>query len=995
MFGGISRLFSRLGAAALVLMFFVGVGVVFTATIPVTAYADTYEPPDSAWSATLVHLIGSALAQIIDFLGNAVGSLTLVIIEVIVVNVLNYNNFSNSNIVTLGWTITRDMVNMVAVIVLLVLAVKTIIGQTANAWMQHLPRFFLGIVAANFSRTLLGLAVDASQIVMMTFVNALMSIAAGNFAQLFVLPSATAYSAETFERAASTDTLLVTLATNIANAYVKLLVQVVVMVVMLLLAIAFIWRIVMLWIAFIMAPLAGFSWGSKEIVGFLGRIWQEWISATIPPLVLGPMLTFFLYIALAASSNGHLAQTEAFPEPERRTTYGQITLEIFESTNFTGLLIAIVFLIMGLQQSAKVAAKMGGLASMMFNQKTAGRVFRGAGYVTGKTVGAATKLTARGVLKAGGLAGSGIQTITGGLTEGKTGALSTLVRGAGGIAGAAGSALGAVDKQVALIPTNVMDMPGYAKNRAAAAAKTGSKLATGAGGALADITNAVSGGLGSQGEKLAKRLASDENSKKFGNMVRKASAAGMLALGPNALLAAGSALSAQEHHVSEAEAKAAKERVSHMTTEEKAARLQQFLEETGEKSPEAFADAKHLQGLLLTDKNFENSFKENTGDEFDGYVSKIIHDLQHEDDAGHLSVDKAVWDKARNKYLDLYTHAASGENVQKFLKSEDFKSSSIRKEAVIKPEVIFALASSVTSDKKDGKFITRLDQLNDRQKDQVQAASNTVISSFKADMFTQSTAAGAARGVSVSGGNVDDYIRAFSRLEGDGTTLDAATADALEDQLLDIESNANRAKNFHADELAAIRKNLVQAAAAIGGPVAGKSRLNASFSTGDTYDAAYKLADPKKFKSFMREDPSAIRHIPDIAFSDVDNEVSKTTFDAMSKESFEKMKSMVDAGARSVKETEDALKKMRIVLNAKEERARNGVSEADVKALLKDIKDAATALKTASVTDRAEREADLQAAKANHDATVAGMDKDTMDKIKTLRNSLEATERYL
>lgn len=976
MFGGITRLLVRFGKAALVLSVCIACAAPAFVPSPAFAIGDSatiaqsgYVPPDEAYSSGVVNFIGNIIAQFIDALGNMLGSITLIIIEAIVINVLNYNTFSSSNIVTLGWTLTRDMVNMFAVIVLLILAVKTIIGQSASAWQQHLPRFFLGIVFANFSRTLCGLAVDASQIVMMTFVNALMSIASGNFAQLLVMPQATKYSASTLETATNEGISLITLGANIANAYAKLLVQMVVMAVVLLLAIAFIWRIIMLWIAFIMAPIAAFSWGSKEIVGFLGRIWQEWVGAFVAPLVLGPMLAFFLYLALAASSNGNLAKTEAFPEPETTTTYGQVTLEVFESTNFTGLLLAVVFLLMGLRESAKTASKMGGLASMVFNDKTAGRVFRAGSYVTGATVGNVAKLSTRAALKTGSLAGLGLETTGRRLQNVTGGVLGNGMRGAGIVAGGTARAL---DKQVRLIPTDASKLPDYAKNRGAAMAKS-----------ISDSTSKF-------GTDLTKSIAKN---------VKNPSLATALNVIPNKFIAAGSILSAQEHHVSEAEAKAAKERVSHMTKDEKVARLQQSLTDSGEKSLEAIADAQHLKGMLLNDKAFADAFKETSENiepkSFDKYVGKVLDDLEHEDEAGHLSVDKATWDKARNKYLDLYTQTASGEKVQTFLKSDDFKSSSIRKEAVTNPNVIFALASSVTPDKKDGKFVTRLDQLNDKQKDQVQAASNTVMSSFDANMFTQSTAPGAVRGVSVSGGNLDDYVRTLSRLEGDGTTLNAATAAALAVQLTDIESS-DRVNNFHEDELAAIRKNLVQAAAATGKPDAGKSQLDASFDTGDTYDTAYNLTtNRKKFKSFVREDPTAIRHIPDAALANADYDVLKATFDAMSKESFDKIKGMLDAGVRSEQETKDALQKMKRVLDVKEAKARNGVSEADVKALLKDIKDAATALKTASVADRAEREADLQAAKASHDATVAGMDKDAMDKIKTLRNSLEATQRYI
>ncbi|MEK9156984.1 MAG: hypothetical protein AAB448_02530, partial [Patescibacteria group bacterium] len=563
------------------------------------------------------------------------------------------------------------------------------------------------------------------------------------------------------------------------------------------------------------------------------------------------------------------------------------------------------------------------------------------------------------------------------------------------------SASSALDKQVALIPTNVMDMKGYAKNRGAAMAKAGSKLATGVGNVQAGVADDLSGIVGKLGGGAAGLVgASADSQKKFGNMLKRASEAGMLSLplGANAMLGAGSYLNTQEHQVSEAEAKAAKERVSHMTKEEKAARLRQFIQGTGEKSIEATADAGQLKGLLFSDKAFAESFKKTSekveAGSFDKHVAKVLQDLQHEDEAGHLSVDKETWDKARTKYLDLYTHAAPREKVQEFIKSDDFKSNMIRNEAVTNPDVIFALASSVTSEKKDGKFVTRLDQLNDRQKDQVQGASNEVMKSFSPAMFTEDPAAPGS-GLNASGAKIDDHARAFSRLGGDGATLGAAMVTTLTAQLKAIEADPNRAKNFHEDELAAIRKNLIQATAKTFGTAAASARLGTSFAAGTTYDASYNLSDRKKFKSFVTEDPSAIRHVEDAALNNADYDVSKATFDAMSKESFEKMKNMVSAGARSSTEVKDALKKMKIVLDAKEIKARNGVTEAQVKALLKDITDAATALKAASILDREAREADLQAAKANHDATIAGMDKGAMDKIKELRSSLDATQRYI
>ncbi len=364
--------------------------------------------------------IGGYIAQVMNWVANGLGSITITLLEVVVIQVLNYNNFANSNIVTLGWTLTRDVVNMGVVIVLLVIAVKTMVGfKTGSGWDQQLPRLFGAVVLVNFSRTVCGLAIDASQIVMMTFVNALLDIAAGNFAQLLVMPQASQYSASTLEAASEAGDVAISVASNIANAYGKLIVQGAVMVVIVLLAVAFIWRIIVLWIAVIMSPLAFFAWGSKEVIGFLGSFWGQWMGQFTAALVLGPMLAFFLWLSLAAASNGNLAQTESFPEPEKRTTYGQLYLEIFESSNLTGLLLGVVFLLVGMKESAQWSSKLGGLAGKVINEKMGRRVMSTSARIGGRVARAGLAVPATLTRVGGNLTAAGLERTvgTGGLSK--------------------------------------------------------------------------------------------------------------------------------------------------------------------------------------------------------------------------------------------------------------------------------------------------------------------------------------------------------------------------------------------------------------------------------------------------------------------------------------------------------------------------------------------------------------------------------------------------
>lgn len=957
MVGGIPGLFRKVGTAALVLGIFLGVGFVIQGIFPSVAFAAT--APEATYSGAFVAFVGNIIASIVNYIGDAVGSLTLVIIEVVVVNVLNYNNFSSSNIVTLGWTLTRDMVNMGVVIILLILAVKTMLGNLGASWQQHLPKFFLGIVAVNFSRTICGLAIDASQIVMMTFVNALMSIAAGNFAQLMVMPQASSYSVDTFQAAsevAGGTTQLISLASNIANAYVKLLVQVSVMVVILLLAIAFIWRIIILWILLIMSPLAFFSWGAMDIVKFFGNVWGEWLSQFVAALVLGPMLSFFLYLALAASSNGNLAKTEAFPEPEKRTTYGQITLQVFESTNFTGLLIAIVFLLLGIRESAKTASKLGGLASWAINEKMGKRALSFGRTVSGKALGAPV---------------SALRAASGSLARSDFAAsrpnLQKFSRGVNRISQVAESPLESAGRATLFTAKKT------GKALTAAGAATGFDSLMKAGSAVdAKLHGIEEGGLDT------------------------------IIPGVSAVLGAGGT-------------KAAKDRISHMTMEQKTERLVKSMRGDSERTSELDSDAHVLTGEVFKNKEFAKKFKESLGDnEADqekNFANFMGHQLAHfADDFDHSPLSKEEFIKARSQYIDAFADADQ-QKAKEFIASNDFDPKVIRKGAEKNPAVILALASSATGEKKNGRFTTKLDLLNDVQQKAAQRAAPAVIKSITEQMFVQKV--GGKPGESEAGGTLDDNIRAISRLDN-LKDLPLGVRDKVAAQLKAIEASG-RTNNFADDELAVIRKHVVDAnasgaykaafAATGSTPTAftaslaeGKRAMDDSFG-GSTYSAAtpaVPLRDRKKFKSLVTEDPSAMRFVEDKALATADSDVVKTTFDALSKESFEKMKDMVGTGARTRDEVKEALKKIEMVLNAQEEKARKGVKQSDIDAALKDIKDAADNLKQAT-TDVARNleQANLNAARAKHEAVVASMDKPAIDKIENLRSSWKATDRYI
>ncbi len=306
-----------------------------------------------------------AVANVLTIITGAIGSLILVVIDMLVIPILNYNSFSTSTVIGLGWSLVRDAVNMFVIIVLIAIAIRTILGMHGAHWQQQIPQLFIAVVMVNFSRTICGLAIDISQVIMFTFVNALLDIAAGNFAQLFQLPSFGKFSASALQQVSGNGESLSTAATSLAGAFLQIPLYGSILAVMFLLAGAFLWRIVILWILVILSPLAFFLQGVKGIIPVEGA--GDWMGKFTAALVMGPLLTFFLWLALAAASSGSIAESENFPLPVDSKSYN-LSLEVFDSSHLTSIVLALILLIVGMQQAGQYSSKLDGFAKSLINE---------------------------------------------------------------------------------------------------------------------------------------------------------------------------------------------------------------------------------------------------------------------------------------------------------------------------------------------------------------------------------------------------------------------------------------------------------------------------------------------------------------------------------------------------------------------------------------------------------------------------------------------------
>lgn len=413
------------------------------------------------------------LAGIIQVLTGGIGKLTLLLIQSIVIPILGYNGFYNSHITNLGWSLVRDVVNMFVVVVLIVIAMMTVIGYEKANWTQQLPKLFISIVLVNFSKLICGFLIDISQVIMFTFVNAIVSIAAGNFAAMLSLNTYGQFAQD----------FIVTINKNgsgieafqfLVSAYLQFIILLGVLGVIFLLAAAFVWRIIILWIVIIMSPLAFFMIGVKDIFHAAESSYKEWWKKFTSALMFGPIMVFFLWLALAASSGSNLAQTEDFPMPESQTDSG-IPLTMFELDNFLGMFLALAILLGGMQQASASAAGMGGFASKLLSDGV------GAGILKGL---------------AGGYGLRGAKSALTGFADQRKWADEKIKKGATGLGKFA---------------------PTFTKNLGNDIAKIGTKMAAG-GGTLASVAGGVVGGLGAS-IGAGSKAASKEKLEKGGGLL--------------------------------------------------------------------------------------------------------------------------------------------------------------------------------------------------------------------------------------------------------------------------------------------------------------------------------------------------------------------------------------------------------------------------------------------------------------------------------------------
>ncbi|MFA5185134.1 MAG: hypothetical protein WC551_01475 [Patescibacteria group bacterium] len=319
-----------------------------------------------AWGGTALAAPGDELAFV--NIGGALGQMFLVILAGIVLLFMNllmvidllltklliaiagYNNFVGAAAVATGWPLVRDVANMFFIVVLLIIAFSTIIGYKEMDYKKYVPRLLLMAVLINFSKTLVGLLIDFSQVIMLTFVNGFKEAAFGNFVKMFglqnVLSIATTNAADAI---ATTSSLFIA-------AIFGVIMLSVVGTILLIMLIYFVARVIALWILLIFSPMAFFVWAlppklQKSLSAFSNQWWQglgSWLSG-------GPIVAFFLWLTMAIVAANDSPFADIMPNDSETGFLQAAITKAANPADIARFIVAVALLMMGLKQAVEVS----------------------------------------------------------------------------------------------------------------------------------------------------------------------------------------------------------------------------------------------------------------------------------------------------------------------------------------------------------------------------------------------------------------------------------------------------------------------------------------------------------------------------------------------------------------------------------------------------------------------------------------------------------------
>ncbi len=249
------------------------------------------EPTGTGGESWLEKQIAKGLTWIVIGLVTLVGKLLMLFVDQLI-GIIVYNDFLNAKAVDIGWMVVRDLANLFFIVLMLLIAFGTLFKIQSYEYKKALPKLIIAVVLVNFSKTIVGWAIDIGQVIMLTFVNNFKEVASAaivnglGLTKMLKLGSVLEASGAAISH------------WSIFGASILALVMLIVAcIVVLTFVIILLARIIILWILIIFSPIAFLAsvipTSPLQKIGFFGQYWA-YLSKYI---IIGPVLAFFLWLS--------------------------------------------------------------------------------------------------------------------------------------------------------------------------------------------------------------------------------------------------------------------------------------------------------------------------------------------------------------------------------------------------------------------------------------------------------------------------------------------------------------------------------------------------------------------------------------------------------------------------------------------------------------------------------------------------------------------------
>ncbi|MBI2410883.1 MAG: MFS transporter [Candidatus Kerfeldbacteria bacterium] len=201
--------------------------------------------------------------------------------------------FVNVPGVVTSWKLVRDVCNIFFSMILIIIALGTVLRIEKYSWKKTLPDFIIAAILINFSRTICGVFTDAATVAMATFGGSFSNAIGRNILGVLNPASILDLSLGDSDSVVSDLKGLPFLIAGFAAAGFMLTGLSIILTVY---VVTLIFRIVMLWFLISISPLA---WIGRILPQTQSRIAQKWWDMFGRYVIVGPLITFFLWLSLS------------------------------------------------------------------------------------------------------------------------------------------------------------------------------------------------------------------------------------------------------------------------------------------------------------------------------------------------------------------------------------------------------------------------------------------------------------------------------------------------------------------------------------------------------------------------------------------------------------------------------------------------------------------------------------------------------------------------